>query len=73
LATLFKFVLLQKEIIKQLLKMSSKDVQELIDMAKKLEKDLTKEEALKSLVAAGILDEAGNYTKPYKQLEKADA
>ena len=53
--------------------MSSKDVQELIDMAKKLEKDLTKEEALKSLVAAGILDEAGNYTKPYKELEKVDA
>jgi len=55
---------------KKLLKMSSKDVQELIDMAKKLEKDLTKEEALKSLVAAGILDEAGNYTKPYKELGK---
>jgi hypothetical protein len=53
--------------------MSSKDIQELIDLAKKLEKDLTKEEALKSLVAAGILDQAGNYTKPYRKLEKVDA
>jgi hypothetical protein len=53
--------------------MSSKDVQELIALAKELEKHLTKEEALKSLVAAGILDKGGNYTKPYKELEKLNA
>ncbi|MDB5090764.1 MAG: hypothetical protein JWR09_4758 [Mucilaginibacter sp.] len=51
--------------------MSEKDLKILIALAKELEKDLTKEEALKSLIAAGILDEGGNYTSPYKELEKA--
>ena len=53
--------------------MSEKDIQELIELAKKLEKDLTKEEALSSLVAAGILDEKGNYTEPYKELAQLEA
>ena len=53
--------------------MSEKDLQLLIELAKELEKSLTKEEALKSFIAAGILDKAGNYTQPYKELEKADA
>ena len=53
--------------------MSEKDLQVLIEFAKELEKDLTKEEALKSLIAAGILDNAGNYTQPYKELEKVEA
>ena len=53
--------------------MSEKDIQLLIDLAKKLERDLTKESALESFIAAGILDEFGNYTKPYKELEKAEA
>jgi hypothetical protein len=48
--------------------MSEKEIQELINLAKQLEKDITKEEALNSLVAAGILDENGDYTEPYKQL-----
>jgi hypothetical protein len=53
--------------------MSEKDVQVLIDLAEELAKTLTKEEALKSLVAAGILDKNGNYTKPYKELGKIKA
>lgn len=53
--------------------MSEKDLQLLIELAKELEKSLTKEEALKSFIAAGILDKAGNYTQRYKELEKADA
>ena len=53
--------------------MSGKDLQVLIELAKELEKDLTKEEALKSLIAAGILDDAGNYTQPYKELGKIEA
>ncbi|MCR8560887.1 hypothetical protein KXD93_24735 [Mucilaginibacter sp. BJC16-A38] len=52
--------------------MSEKDLQILIELAKKLEKGLTKEEALRSFVAAGILDEAGNYTQPYKELGKIE-
>ncbi len=53
--------------------MSEKDLQVLIALAKELEKDITKEKALKSLIAAGILDDAGNYTQPYKELEKIGA
>jgi hypothetical protein len=53
--------------------MSDKDVQELIKLAKELEQSLTKEEALSSLVAAGIVDQSGKYTKPYKELEIAEA
>lgn len=53
--------------------MSEKDLQLLIELAKELGKSLTKEEALKSFIAAGILDKTGNYTQPYKELEKADA
>jgi hypothetical protein len=53
--------------------MSEKDLQVLIDLAKELEKGLTKEEALKSLISAGILDDAGNYTQPYRELGKIEA
>jgi hypothetical protein len=49
--------------------MSEKDLQMLIEFAKELGEGLTKEEALKSFIAAGIMDESGNYTKPYKELE----
>jgi hypothetical protein len=51
--------------------MSEKDIKQLIALAKELENGLTKEDALKSFIAAGILDEAGNYTLPYKELEQA--
>ena len=53
--------------------MSEKDLQVLIDLAKELEKGLTKEEALKSLISAGILDDTGNYTPPYQELGKIEA
>ena len=50
--------------------MSDKDLQLLMELAEeKLQKAVTKEDALKSFIAAGILDEAGEYTEPYKELE----
>jgi hypothetical protein len=49
--------------------MSDKDYQRLLDLAnQKLEKGVTKEEALRSLYNAGILDINGNFTKPYELL-----
>lgn len=49
--------------------MSDKDIQRLIDLAHTLiERSFTKEEALESLISAGILDENGEYTKPYQEL-----
>jgi hypothetical protein len=49
--------------------MSDKDFQLLMDLADELlSKEVTKEEALRSLVNAGILDEEGNLTEPYKNL-----
>lgn len=50
--------------------MSDKDLQLLMELAEeKLQRAVTKEDALKSFIAAGILDEAGEYTEPYKELE----
>jgi hypothetical protein len=41
----------------------------LMDLAeRKLREDVTKEEALRSLVNAGILDSSGKLTKPYEIL-----
>lgn len=37
---------------------------------KALLRKVTKEEALESLVRAGILDRAGNFTAPYQNLAK---
>ena len=49
--------------------MSEKDYQILMELAeKKLQKGYTKEEALYALYFAGILDENGNFTKPYQNL-----
>jgi hypothetical protein len=49
--------------------MTEKDFKLLMDLAeKKLHQEVTKEEALRSLVNAGILDEEGNLTEPYKNL-----
>lgn len=53
--------------------MSDKDLQALIVLAEKLKDGLTKEAALQSLIAAGILDQAGDYTAPYKELETAES
>jgi len=49
--------------------MNDKDFQKLMDLAdKELKKKVTKEEALRSFVSAGILDTEGNFTKPYEHL-----
>ncbi len=49
--------------------MTEKDFKLLMDLAeKKLHQEVTKEEALRSLANAGILDEKGNLTEPYKDL-----
>jgi hypothetical protein len=53
--------------------MSDKDIKKLIELAKQsLEQNLTKSQALASLVSAGILNKDGNYTKHYKHLAAAD-
>jgi hypothetical protein len=53
--------------------MSDKEIKKLTDLAKqKLEQNLTREQALASLVAAGILDTQGKYTKPYRRLASKD-
>ena len=50
--------------------MSEKDLNLLIELAQeKLRRGVSKEEALKSFIAAGILDARGEYTEPYKELE----
>ena len=49
--------------------MSERDIQNLIDLAEsKIHAGVTKEEALETLVGAGIVDENGEYTQPYKDL-----
>jgi hypothetical protein len=49
--------------------MSEKDIQNLIELAEsKIQAGVTKEEALETLVGAGIVDENGDYTEPYKDL-----
>ena len=54
--------------------MSEKDLQLLIDLAEaKLKKGVTKEDALQSFIAAGILDASGDYTAPYQELDAANS
>jgi len=49
-----------------------KDVRLLIELIERKRKERrTKEEALQSLIDAGILDEDGNHTEPYKLLGDA--
>ena len=49
--------------------MSEKDFNLLMELAtQKLHQEVSKEEALRSLVNAGILDTNGNLTKPYEDL-----
>ena len=49
--------------------MSDKDFNNLLQLAQKqLQEKVFKEEALRSLVRAGILDEAGKLTAPYADL-----
>jgi hypothetical protein len=50
--------------------MSDKDYQRLMDLAdEELKKRVTKEEAIRSLYNAGILDMNGNFTEMYKDLD----
>ena len=52
--------------------MTKKDIENLRQIAiEGRKKTLTREDALRSLMNAGILDKDGNYTKPYKRLGKA--
>ena len=52
--------------------MSEKDFNLLMELAnQKLHQEVSKEEALRSLVNAGILDANGNLTKPYEDLAVA--
>jgi hypothetical protein len=49
--------------------MSEKDYNKLLELAeRKLAEKVSPAEALRSLVQAGILDEAGNLTAPYADL-----
>lgn len=49
--------------------MSDKDFNKLMELAEQqLQEEVTPEEALRSLILAGILDESGNFTKPYEML-----
>ncbi len=51
--------------------MDNKQKIALLKLAERLKnEELTKEQALKSLIDAGILDENTNFTEPYKNLEK---
>jgi len=53
--------------------MSEQDIKNLMDLAdEQLKKGYSsREEALRDLMAAGILDKDGNYTEPYQNLAKA--
>ena len=51
--------------------MSNKDITKLTELAKeKLKKGVSKEEALRSFVRAGILNKEGKFTKPYENLAR---
>jgi hypothetical protein len=51
--------------------MDDKDYQKLMEIAeKRLKKGYTEEEAQRALYNAGIYDKNGNFTKPYKNLDK---
>ena len=50
--------------------MDEKDIQNLIELAQtKIREGVSKEEALDSLVGAGILDLEGNFTSNYEALD----
>jgi len=52
--------------------MSEEDIRNLENIAlEQLKKGFTREEALESLIRAGILDENENFTEPYKNLGEA--
>lgn len=50
--------------------MDEKDIQKLIELAEaKIREGISREEALNSLVSAGILDTDGNFTSYYEALD----
>lgn len=50
--------------------MTDEDFNKLLELAQRqLQEKVSDEEALRSLVCAGILDEAGNLTPPYADLD----
>ena len=52
--------------------MSENDIKMLMDLAdEQLNKGVTREQALRELIYAGILDKDGKYTAPYQNLAKA--
>lgn len=52
--------------------MSEQDIKNLENIAlEQLKRGYTREEALRDLMNAGILDKDGNHTEPYKNLGKA--
>jgi hypothetical protein len=54
--------------------MSEKDINLLIALAQeKLQQGVTREQALYSLISAGIVDDKGEYTDPYKELETIES
>ena len=53
--------------------MNEKDIQNLIQLAEsKIREGVSKEEALNSLIGAGILDNDGNFTTNYEALATVD-
>lgn len=51
--------------------MSNKEAAKQLDeIAKRMRRELTPETALATLMAAGIVDSKGNFTRPYRNLEK---
>ena len=51
--------------------MGDNDIELLIELAQaKLDKGVSEQQALNSFVNAGILNNQGNYTEPYKELEE---
>ncbi len=48
--------------------MNEKEIKRLIDLAKNLKNNISKERVLASFISAGILDKKGEYTEPYNKL-----
>ena len=49
--------------------MNEKEIKQLMDLAKKLKKEVTKDSAKATFVAAGILNSHGDFTPQYKNLQ----
>ena len=50
--------------------MNDKEIKMIIQLAKRLKQEkISKEKAMKSFVLAGILNEKGDFTEPYRNLK----